>query len=87
MSIVSDKKFLTDEEKQTLKQIQIDTQALILELGEIEMIKLQLEGRQEGTRRFLAEITTQEKTFTSSLFEKYGKVSIDPETGEIIQVG
>ena len=87
MSIVSDKKFLTDEEKQTLKQIQIDTQALILELGEIEMIKLQLEGRQEGARRFLAEITTQEKTFTSSLFEKYGKVSIDPETGEIIQVG
>jgi hypothetical protein len=87
MSIVSDKKFLTDEEKQTLKKIQLDTQTLILELGEIEMIKLQLEGRQEGTRRFLAEITTQEKTFTSSLFEKYGKVSIDPETGEIIQVG
>ena len=39
MSIVSEKKFLTEEEKNSLKEIQTNTQALIAELGEIELIK------------------------------------------------
>ncbi len=86
MSIVTEKKFLTEEEKQTLKQIQNNTQTLILELGEIEMIKIQLEERQQNARNFLKETTDLEKGFSSSLFEKYGKVSVNPETSEIIQV-
>ena len=86
MSIVTEKKFLTEEEKQTLKQIQNNTQSLILELGEIEIIKIQLEERQQNARNFLKETTDLEKSFSSSLFEKYGKVSVNPETSEIIQV-
>jgi hypothetical protein len=86
MSIVTEKKFLTEEEQQTLKQIQNNTQSLILELGEIEMIKLQLEERQQNAKDFLKNTTTLEKEFSSSLFEKYGKVSVNPETSEIIQV-
>ena len=42
MSIVSEKQFLTTEELQNIKDIQSKTQSLILELGEIEMIKIQL---------------------------------------------
>jgi len=86
MSIVTEKKFLTEEEKQTLKQIQNNTQSLILELGEIEIIKIQLEERQQNARNFLKETTDLEKEFSQSLFEKYGKVSVNPETSEIIQV-
>jgi hypothetical protein len=86
MSIVTEKKFLTEEEQQTLKQIQNNTQSLILELGEIEMIKLQLEERQQNAKDFLKNTTTLEKEFSQSLFEKYGKVSVNPETGEVIQV-
>ena len=40
MSIVSEKKFLIEEELQTLQKIQSQTRALIAELGEIELIKL-----------------------------------------------
>lgn len=86
MSIVSEKKFLTEEEKNSLKEIQTNTQALIAELGEIELIKIQLEERHASAKKFLAELGEKEKEFTQSVFEKYGKASINPETGEITSV-
>jgi hypothetical protein len=86
MSIVAEKKVLTDEELQTLKTIQNQTQNLILELGEIEMIKIQIENRHIRAKEFLQNLTNQETEFTQSVFEKYGKVSINPETGEITKM-
>jgi hypothetical protein len=84
MSIVSEKKFLTEEELTTLKQIQSDTRALIAELGEIELIKLQIEKRHENAKIFLNELEEKETNFTQSIFTTYGKANINPETGEII---
>ena len=86
MSIVSEKKFLTEEEKTSLKEIQTKTQALIAELGEIELIKIQLEERHANAKKFLGELGEKEKEFTQTVFEKYGKASINPETGEITSV-
>ena len=83
MSIVSEKKFLTEEEQATLKEIQSNTRALVVELGEIELVKLQVEKRHEGAKAFLAELGEKEKEFTQKVFETYGKCTIDPETGEI----
>ena len=84
MPIVSEKKFLTEEELKNLKEIQSNTRALIGELGEIELVKLQLEKRHENAKTFLAELGEKEKEFTQKVFETYGKCTIDPETGEII---
>lgn len=86
MSIVSEKKFLTEEEKNTLKEIQTSTQALIAELGEIELIKIQLESRYDNAKTFLAELGEKEKEFTQSVFNIYGKANLNPETGEITPV-
>lgn len=86
MGIVTEKQFLTSEELETLKNIQQNTQDIILELGEIEIVKIQLENRYDNTKQFLAELLIKEKEFTSSIFEKYGKSSIDPNTGEIIKI-
>jgi hypothetical protein len=86
MSIVTEKKFLTTEELQTLKTIQKSTQSLILELGEIELSKIQLENRYQDAKTYLANLSNQEKDFTQSLFETYGKVNINPETGEITKL-
>ena len=80
------KKFLTKEELQTLKDIQTQTQSLIVELGEIEMTKLQIEKRHTNAKSFLDELTEKEKNLTNSIFEKYGKSNIDPETGEITKL-
>ena len=83
MGIVSEKKFLTEEEKNTLKNIQQKTQALITELGEIELIKIQIENRYQEAKKFLVELSNKEKEFTQSIVDKYGKSNINPETGEI----
>jgi hypothetical protein len=87
MSIVTEKQFLTEEELQTFKTLQNNTQALILELGEIEMIKIQIENRYNSAKEFLQNLTNQEIEFTQSMSDKYGKTSINPETGEITKVG
>ena len=83
MSIVTEQKFLSEEELTSLKKIQANTQSLIAELGEIELVKLQLENRHNAAKTFLNELRTNEQEFTKNVFDKYGKVNIDSETGEI----
>jgi hypothetical protein len=88
MSIIkefTEKKFLTEEEKTTLKDLQTKTESIVVELGEISLIKIQVENRYESAKSYLTEISNQEKEFTKSLFDKYGKFNLDPETGEIIK--
>jgi hypothetical protein len=82
---VTEKKFLTEEEKTTLKDLQTKTESIVVELGEISLIKIQVENRYETAKSYLTEISNQEKEFTKSLFDKYGKFNLDPETGEIIK--
>ena len=55
-------------------------------MGEIELTKIQLEKRYESAKTFLAGLELKEQEFTKSIFEKYGKVSIDPSTGEITSI-
>ena len=86
MPIVTEKKFLTTEELQTLKTIQNGTQSLILELGEIELLKIQLENRYQDAKNYLISLSNQEQDFTQSLSEIYGKININPETGEITKL-
>jgi ribosome-binding ATPase YchF (GTP1/OBG family) len=83
METVTEKQVLTQEELQTLKTLQNETQALIVELGEIELTKIQLDKRYENAKTFLNDLGTKEQEFTQSIFEKYGKISIDPSTGDI----
>ena len=82
---VTEKKFLTEEEKTTLKDLQTKTEYIVVELGEISLIKIQIENRYESAKSYLTEISNQEKEFTKTLFDKYGKFNLDPETGEIIK--
>jgi hypothetical protein len=83
---VTEQKFLTEEEKTTLKEIQTKSQSLVVELGEISMIKIQVGNRYEIAKSYLTEVSNQEKEFTKTLFDKYGKFNLDPETGEIIKL-
>lgn len=86
MGIVIENKSLTQEELQSLQTIQEKTQYLIVELGEIELIKLQLENRKNKAVSFLNELTEEEQNFTKNIFEKYGKVNINPQNGEITPI-
>ena len=83
MSIVTEKQVLTQEELQTLQYIVDETRNIINELGEIEMIKFQLESRKENTKSQLVDLTNRDIVFQEEIFNKYGKVNINPTTGEI----
>ena len=86
METVTEKKVLTQEELQTLKTIQEETQAIILEFGEIELFQLQLNNRKESAKKFLEELSKKEQDFHQAVFKKYGKININPQTGEITPI-
>ena len=71
------------KKKKQLKDVQTKTQTLVIELGEIEMIKIQLERRKNKAKSYLEKVEEEEKKFTEALFKKYGKINLNPETGEI----
>ena len=47
------------------------------------MMKIQLEKRKNNAESFLEELEKREKNFTDSIFQKYGKINLNTETGEI----
>jgi hypothetical protein len=83
METVTENKFLTEEELQTLKTIQTETQALIAELGEISLIRLQIDERYNQAKAFLDGLVKREQEFNQSIIDTYGRSNINPETGEI----
>jgi hypothetical protein len=86
MSIVIEKKVLTKEELETLHLLQQDFQNIQYELGEIEIIKIQIEERYESVKKTLKETQTKEQSFTKSIKEKYGDISLNVETGEFSKI-
>ena len=77
---------LTQEEQDTFISIQTQTSELIQELGEIELIKIQLENRTQSAKLKLTEISNLEQSNNQTLFEKYGNVSISVENWEVIKI-
>jgi hypothetical protein len=77
---------LTQEEQDTFISIQTQTSKLIQELGEIELIKIQLENRTQSAKSKLTEISNLEQSNNKTLFEKYGNISISVENWEIIKI-
>lgn len=86
MSIVTEKNVLSKEELDILQSLQQDFQSIQFELGEIEIIKIQMEERYENIKKLLKETQTKEQSFTNSLKEKYGDISLNVETGEFSKI-
>ena len=77
-------KKLSQEELKQIQDIQNKNQAITLEFGQIELIKLNLEERVQNAKEYLVELKQQEKVLAVTLEEVYGKGSIDLEKGEFI---
>lgn len=69
-----------------LKKIQSDTDMLIKELGQIKLAEIGLEGRNERAVNFLEDLKTREKDLAEKLEAKYGKGSLNVDTGELIPI-
>ena len=77
-------KKLSQEELQQIKNLQAKSQAVTSELGQIELLKLQLKTRRKNAEDFLEELSKEEKALAESLEAAYGKGSINLEKGEFI---
>ena len=82
MGIVTEKNVITQEELNELQDHLNKSQTLTLELGEIELVKLQLEIRYETAKKILTELTEKEQEMNKTITDKYGKISLDYKTGE-----
>ena len=77
-------KKLTTEEIQRITELQKKNNALATELGQIELIKLNLQLRREAAEKFLEELRSEEQELGKELTDKYGSGSINLETGEFV---
>ena len=76
-------KKLTDEEIQKINDLQQKREALVTELGQVNLAKLNLEERENKAREFYGELLVEEITLSKELTDKYGAGQINLETGEI----
>ncbi len=77
---------LTQEELQIIKSLNQRNQAVINELGEIELIKIQLIKRRKFAEEYLANLREEQEANGKALTEKYGDSEINPETGEFTPI-
>lgn len=73
---------LTQEELDTLQELQEKNRAVVFELGDIQVIRLNLQAREEAAKTFLADLKKREDEFSQALITKYGDGTIDLKSGE-----
>ena len=75
---------LDSQEMEKLRQLQEKSAIVTNELGQIEMMKLQLDARREDILTLYEEMKAEEMDFGRELSEKYGDGTINPDTGEFL---
>jgi len=78
------KKKFTQEEMEKLKGIRKSFSDVSYKLGQLEMQKLSLEDEKELVVKEMNNIIKSEKDIARELLDKYGKGTIDIDSGEFI---
>jgi len=81
MAVKQAQKF-TEEELTTLKSIQAKSQNATFQFGQLYLSKIRLEEQETILKNQIKELGQEETQFAQQLTNKYGKGSIDIETGE-----
>lgn len=74
---------LTQEELQRIQQLQNQSQAIVSELGTIEISRMNLDARYNAAKDALNALREAEQGLAKELQEKYGDGTINLDTGEI----
>ena len=75
---------LKQEELNQLQTLRQNSAAIIRELGEIELVKINLEKRRQYAEQSLEQLLEEDKNLAQSLEETYGKGTVDLDKGEFI---
>lgn len=76
----------TEEELKSLQDLQGTYQQITLAMGQISLSKIQLENREQSVLNTLSEVREKENELAKELTEKYGKGSLNIETGEFTPI-
>ena len=76
----------TEEELKLLQDLQGTYQQITLAMGQISLSKIQLENREKSVLNTLNEVREKENELAKELTEKYGKGSLNIETGEFTPI-
>ena len=76
----------TEEELKSLQDLQGTYQQITLAMGQISLSKIQLENREKSVLNTLNEVRENENELAKELTEKYGKGSLNIETGEFTPI-
>lgn len=77
-------KKLQQQELQQIEQLRQKNQAILIEFGQIELIKIDLEDRTKAAKQYLAELREEEQTLAQYLQSTYGEGTVDLDKGEFI---
>jgi hypothetical protein len=72
----------TEDELKSLQELQGTYQQITMAMGQLSLSRLGLDQREESIKSTLEETKTKENELASKLTEKYGKGSLDINTGE-----
>lgn len=75
---------LTEQEIEQLKNYKVTRNNLILEFGNISILRKQLDEREENAAKLWAGFTKSQSEFAIQLENKYGQGTVDTDTGEFI---
>jgi Na+-transporting NADH:ubiquinone oxidoreductase subunit NqrA len=75
---------LTQEQIQLIKNIQTQYSDLAYKLGQLELELIDLTDRKANLHKSVLELKTEEIKIASELVQKYGKGTIDIDSGEFI---
>ena len=79
--IAGEVKKFTPEEIESLKNIQIRMDQIILQLGRVHLSQIKLDEQERLVKDEISKIEKEEQDLAKTLSDKYGRGSVDIETG------
>ena len=76
----------TEDELKSLQELQGTYQQITLALGQLNVSKYAMEEREDSLKKALLDTKTKENELAKELTDKYGKGSLNIETGEFTPV-
>ena len=76
----------TEDELKSLQELQGTYQQITMAMGQLSLSRLGLDQREESIKSTLEETKTKENELANKLTEKYGKGSLNIETGEFTPI-
>ena len=72
----------TEDELKSLQELQVTYNKITMSMGQLALSRLGLDGQEEQLKTALTDTRTKENELAKELTDKYGKGSLNIETGE-----